>query len=394
MGTSRPTCCWVGSARYSEPLDATSAHKWRALAALGIPMIVIGFASGLRPRTFVQDARFILLPSLPTPPLRYLTAALLIPPIILWASLRHDLLVLIAQSPPEGALAALGMIVSRIFGRQNALVVESHGDFEHDIFLYRRIPLERVIRALIVATARFAFRYASALRAISVSTRSQLERFASGKPVEQFMAWTDSQVFLETPRSGPPSASTMLIYAGVLIPRKGVHHLIDAFASIAEAHPQARLALVGEAQNRDYTAQIKAQIDAAGLTDRVLFVGKVTQADLAHWLAGGRVLVLPSLSEGLGRVIVESMLCGTPVIGSDVGGIPDIVQDGVTGMLVPPGDPIALANALSRALAGTEIDRMGELARSFATAYFSPEVYVEAHRRLIAAALRGAGLST
>jgi glycosyltransferase involved in cell wall biosynthesis len=383
----------VGSARYPDPLDETTLKKWRALAGLGLPMVVIGFSSSLRPRAFVREARFLLLPLLPLPALRYLVALACVPALALWVILRYNARVLIAQSPPEGGLAALAKIAARLMGRRVALIVESHGDFERDIFLYRRVGLASLVRWLIGATSRFAFRHADGLRAISGSTRRQLERYAPGRPIEQFMAWTDSQAFLETKRSDPPSRSHTLLYAGVMIPRKGLHVLIDAFAAIAPNHPEARLALVGDEQNREYAAQLRQQIEACGLSDWVEMVGQVSQAELAQRFAGARAVILPSLSEGLGRVVVEAMLCGVPVIASRVGGIPDVVQEGVTGFLVPPGDAPALAEALSRALTGQEVDGMGRAARDFARAFFSPQAFVEGHRRLIAAALRQAGIS-
>jgi glycosyltransferase involved in cell wall biosynthesis len=102
-----------------------------------------------------------------------------------------------------------------------------------------------------------------------------------------------------------------------------------------------------------------------------------------------RVLVLPSLSEGLGRVVVEAMATATPVIGSSVGGIPEMVQEGVTGFLVVPGDAKSLADRLLWLLTHPEeAEAMGLRAREFARRLYSTEAYVRHYGELFAKAQR------
>jgi glycosyltransferase involved in cell wall biosynthesis len=104
-------------------------------------------------------------------------------------------------------------------------------------------------------------------------------------------------------------------------------------------------------------------------------------------MSEGAIFVLPSVSEALGRVVFEAMAAGTPVIGSRTGGIPDMVIDGETGFLVPPGDEEALAEKLRWALSHpNEIHEMGRRARNFARRFFSTESYVEGYSKLVAEA--------
>src|SRR5574341_590142 len=99
------------------------------------------------------------------------------------------------------------------------------------------------------------------------------------------------------------------------------------------------------------------------------------------------VFVLPSISEGLGRVVVEAMATGTPVIGSDVGGIPDMVKDGETGFLVGPGDERTLAEKIRWVLEhGDHTRDMGTRARAFAESFFSTRAYIDGYRQIFAAA--------
>ena len=132
-----------------------------------------------------------------------------------------------------------------------------------------------------------------------------------------------------------------VLFVGRLVERKGVAHLIEAIARLEPAGP--RLEIVGE-----------ALAQRLGVAGRVVFRGKIPPDELQASYARAAVCVLPSVldargdTEGLGVVLLEAMNHGTPVIASRVGGIPDIVEDGVSGLLVPPGDAEALAAAVRR----------------------------------------------
>lgn len=373
--------CFVGGARYSQPLDDTSAKKFQLLAQLG-EIFVIGFSQDMCPRWFKEHARFYLFPKWPLPILRYLTMFLVGPWLILWLIWRHRVQILIAQSPYEGFVAALAKKIAGWFGRKVVLVVESHGDFEESLFLQRRIRWTGLYRFLMRHVALFALKHADLLRAISNSTRDQLERWTPGKPVVQFPTWTDIEVFLEAGVTGEKAVNA-IAFVGVLIPLKGVHFLIDAFVQVSREFPDAQLWIIGKAENAGYTQSLKAQVARLGLNGHVMFMDAIPQQELARKIAQARVLVLPSVSEGLGRVVFEAMACGTPVIGSRVGGIKEMIEEGVTGFLVPPGDVDALAQRLKWILSHPEeAKQMGKRAREFAQRFFSLKAYQQSYARL------------
>jgi glycosyltransferase involved in cell wall biosynthesis len=141
-----------------------------------------------------------------------------------------------------------------------------------------------------------------------------------------------------------------------------------------------RLVIVGSEENKAYAGELKEQAKRTRLNGRVVFVKEVPQVELAAYLSKAHVFVLPSISEGLGRVVGEAMAVGVPVIGSRIGGIPEMVKDGVTGFLVPPGDEPALAGRLRWVFEHTEEARkMGIRARTFAKQFFSTESYVRGY---------------
>jgi len=368
--------CFLGGMRYSHPMDSTQEKKWRLLAEVR-EMFVVGFSMDWKPHHFTQHAHFYLLPKLPVPLLRYAEILVLAPCLLFWLIIRHRVRVLIAQSPYEGFAAAWAKKLSGWLGHRVALVVESHGDFEVSVFLQRSIRLPWLYRFLMRHATAFAFKHADILRAVSHSTKEQLQHWSPAKPLVQFPAWTDIDVFLQAGLTYEDHSFQDILYAGVLIPRKGVHHLINAFASMAKDFPQARLVLVGHEDHISYTAALKDQMERYDLNGQIAFVEAMPQADLAERMRRACVSVLPSTSEGLGRVVIEAMAAGTPVIGSDVGGIPEMVQDGVTGWLVPPGDEDALADRLRWMLEHPEEGReMGRRAHAFAEQFFSTAKYV------------------
>ena len=345
---------------------------------------IIGFATSPRPRCFQQHVHFYLLPLLPSSLLRYLTIFSLGRLVLILLVFRYNCEIIVAQSPFEGAIGAAAKIFVRLLGRCPKLIIENHNNFEEDVFLQRAIPLKGLYRAVMLALARFAFGRADAVRVISSSTAERARHYAPELPQARFMTFSDTDVFRGTERRLPLNQAEDIVYAGMLIPRKGVHHLLSAFAQLN--HPRAQLHLVGGADNADYAKQLRQQAAELEIGDRVCFAGAVSQAELARYFGAARVMVLPSLSEGLGRVVVEAMLLGTPVIGSRVGGIPDLISDGENGYLVEAGNEAELTAAL-RQMYEADVAAMGDKARAFAEDFFSPEKYVEGYRKLFELAL-------
>lgn len=151
-----------------------------------------------------------------------------------------------------------------------------------------------------------------------------------------------------------------LLFVGRLVAAKGVPVLLRALVLARQARPSLTLTLVGDGPDR---VAIEAEARALGLGDAVAFLGYRNQEQVADLLAESSALVLPSFAEGVPVVLMEAMAAGLPVVSTRIAGIAELVEDGVSGRLVPPSDEEALARALLDVTA-SGAERMGEAGRA------------------------------
>jgi glycosyltransferase involved in cell wall biosynthesis len=188
--------------------------------------------------------------------------------------------------------------------------------------------------------------------------------------------------------AGPRAPGRIVAVASADHPLKGIDHLLDAVAKLrvdraVELHLVSTLEPGGPTERR---------IAALGVGDCVKIHSGVTDAELAALLASAEVMCVPSRYEGFSLPTVEAMACGTPVVASRAGALPEVVgEDGECGLLVPPGDVEALAAAVARLLdSPAERERMGAAGRARATGRFSWTAVAEATTEAYAEAIAGA----
>ncbi len=220
-------------------------------------------------------------------------------------------------------------------------------------------------------------RRASAAIAVSHFTRRTLEDYLgvprartrvvrNGVRVDDIMAARDLGVVRKKLGIG---ASPFVLYVGRLEKSKGLEYLIEAFATVARASPSLRLVIVGGG-SASYTKTLKEMVAAFGLEGSVRFAGRVGRADLCEVYAACRAMVLPSLMEGFGIVLIEAMAAGKPCISTRVGAVPELVVDGENGYLIPPADPEALSAAMIRLNSLPDCGAgMGATGRAFAETF-------------------------
>ena len=218
--------------------------------------------------------------------------------------------------------------------------------------------------------------YVSVSMASSRATESALDLPAGS--VRTIYNGVSSSVVLP-PRS--QSADPVIGAVARFSPEKGLDVLIEAFDRVR----RGRLVLIGDGDER---SRLEALVKDRGLVDHVLFAGWVTGPWTAQWAFDA--LVVPSRSEGFGLAVVEAMLAGIPVVATEVGGLPELIEQGRTGLLVPSDDPAAMAGAIIRVLDDREQAlRRADAARADARQRFSPAAMAAAYEALYAEVAKG-----
>lgn len=168
----------------------------------------------------------------------------------------------------------------------------------------------------------------------------------------------------------------MVLSVRHLRPKQGLEYLIRAARLVADKMPRVLFVICGGGRE-PYQGQLKALVRELGLQDHVTFTGQVSRDEVADYFAACDVSVIPSVAEAAGNVILEAMACAKPVVGTRVGGIPEYLEDGVSGVLAEPRDPAALAEKILLLLADKELaQRMGQAGRERVERHFRFETMI------------------
>ena len=369
-GLSRPRVLFVGGTRYDLPLNPGLARKWNAVGR-ELDLRVIGRAGGARG----ADSRFRLVGTR-----RSLSGPLFYTALVRVVALetrRFRPQVVIAQSPYE----AFACLAAWRRGRQRPkLICELHADWRTASRLYGSAS-RRLLTKPSDWAALHAIRRADATRALSAFTARLAEEATGKKPAATFTAYIDLESFnAEPPRELP--ATPGVAWIGVLERYKDPMMLIEAWRTVAGQVPAASLTVVGRGPLRPMIEELVREFP-----DRVRAPASLEAPEVARLLDESTVLAMSSAegSEGLPRVIMEAFARGRPVVGTAAGGIPDIVQPERNGLIVQPGQPDQLADALVRALSDRSLaERLAAGARDDGRqTQWTPQAYAHAVRGLV-----------
>jgi glycosyltransferase involved in cell wall biosynthesis len=233
--------------------------------------------------------------------------------------------------------ATVGLLASKLLGIGWSFTMHgiSETDYPAGLMLGRKIE-----EADFVACVSW-FGRAQGMRLVSPSHWTKMHVVRCGIPLDK----------LPTP-SPVSSAGKTIVCVGRLSPEKGQAGLLEAFASVRTKHPKASLVLAGDGPDRTNLGAIAKDL---GIGDAVTFVGRLTEEDALAEIARSDVLVLPSFMEGLPIVLMEAMAIGVPVIASRIAGIPELVEDGKTGLLFTPSNWEELVDCMDRLLSDDKL---------------------------------------
>lgn len=263
-------------------------------------------------------------------------------------------------------------------------VITMHGG---DVYVNPSQGYDFPTRWYVRPALRWTLRHAAALTAITEDCRQHaLRAGAPDRSVHLVFNGTDLRRFSPAvsgngamdSRFGPH----MIFACRQLFPRKGIRFLIEAAAQLAPRFPDLKVVIAGDGFERPELIRLA---ETLGIADRVTFLGWVPNTDLPPYYRAAAVSVIPSLEEGFGIPAAEAMGCQTPVVASDAGGLPEVVEHGVTGLIVPRGDATALAAAIGSLLADPLKRRqMGRAGRERALRLFDWDRTAEQLERIYA----------
>lgn len=147
-----------------------------------------------------------------------------------------------------------------------------------------------------------------------------------------------------------------LLFVGNIMEQKGLNELVEAYSMLKKDHPDYELYIIGSNKDQSYYQQINSQITEKGLAESIHFLGTKNQAEVALWMAAAEVFVLPSHIEGFGLVALEAMACGTPVVGTNVGGLKYLLDEG-NGILVEVKNVDSLKKGIQTVLESEDVNQ-------------------------------------
>lgn len=365
----KPRVLFVARGRISAPLSPGQERRFAALSE-EFDWRQLGTLTGPPP----PDPRFVLVSE---PRLRILRGAwfhLALPVRVARMLRRFPADACVVQGAQETAMTLLGRRLAR---SSAAVVCDVQGDWRSPTRLYGS-PLRRFLAPIGDLLGRVAIRRSDAVRTITGYT-SGLVRAQGVEPAGEFPTLMDLAAFTAEPAVPLPSRPTAL-FVGVLERYKAVDVLAESARLLLARGVDLDLHVVGDGT---LAAPIEALV--RDHPDRVRWTRRLPAVGVARALDDCTLLVLPSRSEGMGRVVIEAFCRARPVVGSRIGGIPDLVVDGENGLLVPPEDAEALADALARVLLDPDLAaRLSRGAAESAPAWIAtPDAWASALRRVV-----------
>lgn len=254
---------------------------------------------------------------------------------------------------PQGLIAAT--LPRRV---RPPLVATSHGG---DVFTLGRGPLRGLVR--------YVLRRASATTVVSAELLAECKKILapvhSTSRIHHIPMGVDSEHFAQAAKNASrpvdmPAQGPVILFVGRLAPKKGVDILLDALAAPGVDLSMAQMVIIGDGPSR---AAWQAQAKSLNLAHRVHFLGARHHQSLPAYLASADIIALPSVhtrdgdKDGLPVTLMEAAACSLVAVASELGGIPEFIEDGYNGVLVPPADSLALASALAQLLSNPALRR-------------------------------------
>lgn len=338
---------FVSATVYSTPFSKDIIKKFEVLSEICSP-IVFAFAKKYEIIDW-KNSKFYLNKKSKNRLLNYMQIALLfffrVPKLIKSESIE----VVCFQDPITSFITIVSLKLRKINVK---IITETHGDFIETIILEKNLFFPKTYRYLFEKVAKISFQNSDVIRTISEFTENQVNKFNLNKQYVRFPAWIDINKYISTRREIANIESFKILFAGTISPRKNPQILVEAIDYLDES---IILEIIGKPINNEYFEQLKKRIENSKHKKKILITPHLSQDELINKYLQYDLFVLPSISEGLGRVVIEAQATGCPVLVASDTGIVDLVMDGETGFIFENNNALDLSSKLDALIKDREL---------------------------------------
>ena len=273
------------------------------------------------------------------------------------------------------------IFVLRIMNIKTKIIVETHGDFIETLSLEKNLLFPNLYKKLFRSMAKYTLNRADKLRAVSSSTEAQVRQMTQNKEITRFPAWVDFDKFKDIEPVRESNEEFKILFIGSVTDRKKPHLIVEAINNIKSK--ELELYIVGPTPNESYLSELKELVQKYNLEDQVIFTGSVNRESVMEHYSQTNLMILPSVSEGLARVIFESQVTACPVLVTDAPGMGDIVIDGQTGYVFESNNLESLTNKIDEIKNNyEEAIHIGKNAKDFILSNYSADNFKFSFKKL------------
>ena len=367
---------FVAPTTYEVPLTENIEKKFKYLNEICNLHI---FAFGVDKKEFVhQGTKLFLYKKVKNRILNYFKifglSATILPNIIK----ENKIEIISYQDPVSSFFSILVLKIRRI---KVKIIIETHGDFIETLSLEKNLLFPSLYKKIFLNMARYTLDRADKLRAVSSSTEAQVKEINQNKEITRFPAWVDFDNFKDILPVRENNKDFKILFIGSVTDRKKPHLIVEAINSLNSK--DIKLYVVGPTPNESYLSKLKELVNKYELEEQVVFAGSVDRESVMEYYSQSNLMILPSVSEGLARVIFESQATGCPVLVTDAPGMGDIVIDGQTGYIFESNNLESLTNKIQEIKTNyKDAIHVGKNAKDFILSNYSADNFKFSFKKL------------
>ena len=367
---------FVAPTTYEVPLTENIEKKFKYLNEICNLHI---FAFGVDKKEFVhQGTKLFLYKKVKNRILNYFKifglSATILPNIIK----ENKIEIISYQDPVSSFFSILVLKIRRI---KVKIIIETHGDFIETLSLEKNLLFPSLYKKIFLNMARYTLDRADKLRAVSSSTEAQVKEINQNKEITRFPAWVDFDNFKDILPVRENNKDFKILFIGSVTDRKKPHLIVEAINNLNSK--DVNLYVVGPTPNESYLSKLKELVNKYELEEQVVFAGSVDRESVMEYYSQSNLMILPSVSEGLARVIFESQATGCPVLVTDAPGMGDIVIDGQTGYVFESNNLESLTNKIEEIKTNyKDAIHVGKNAKDFILSNYSADNFKFSFKKL------------